>query len=159
VGLVSFSFGSMMAAGMLARHPELPVRLYVDWEGPALRQHALRILSTSDLAPTAVDPAPASDDGWWDEREAAPHLRQTSVPYQRVQSAPDHAQAHQDHARLMIQSATSIDHGGSGSSPWTRLNGLQPNRLYDSGFEPEWLPSVAAEVAVFTYLVELLPPT
>jgi len=151
--------GGLMAAGMLAHHPELPVRLYVDWEGPALRQHALRILATADTSTAITGPAEATNDDWWMEREAAPHLRQIAVRYQRVQSAPDHAQRHQDHARLMIQSATSAEHGGNGRTPWTRLNGNQPNRLYESGFEPEWLPSLPAEIAVFTYLVELLPPT
>jgi pimeloyl-ACP methyl ester carboxylesterase len=154
VAVVSFSSGGVMAAGLLAAHPELPIRLYVGWEGPALRQHVRRILTTKD-ADRGLPPL--SDDAWWAEREAAPFLRQISVPYLRIQSSPDHAQAHLDHARAMIRSATAAAHGGEGAAPWTRLNGNPPNRLFDSGFEPDWLPSLPAEVAVYVYLAELLP--
>jgi pimeloyl-ACP methyl ester carboxylesterase len=158
VALVSFSLGGVMAAGTLARYPELPIRLYVDWEGPALRQHARRILATQEVALAADHPGMLDDEAWWAEREAAHFISQTVVPYQRVQSSPDHAQSHLDHARSMVRGATAVVYGGEGRAGWTRLNGNEKNRLYDAGFEPPWLPPIPAEVAVFTYLVELLPP-
>src|SRR5581483_10946544 len=102
-------------------------------------------------------PGARDDDAWWAEREPAAFIQEVAVPYQRVQSSPDHAQAHLEHARAMIRSATSTELGGAGRSPWTRLNGNEPNALYDVGFEPRWLPSLPAEIAVFAYLVELLP--
>jgi pimeloyl-ACP methyl ester carboxylesterase len=156
VTLVSFSSGGVMAAGALARYPVLPVSLYVDWEGPALRQHHVRILAAK-AEPAQGQPAPSTDDAWWEEREAAPYLQRVTVPYQRVQSTPDHAQGHLNHARLMLHSATSEAYGGLGRSPWTRLNGNEPNQLFESGFEPHWLPTLPAEVAVYAYLAELVP--
>jgi pimeloyl-ACP methyl ester carboxylesterase len=158
VALVSFSLGGVIAAGMLARHPDLPVRFYVDWEGPALRQHNRRILATQGAELAADHPGALDDDSWWDEREAARFMRQVAVPYQRVQSYPDHAQIHLDHARTMMRSATAVIYGGEGRAAWTRLNGNERNRLYDAGFEPRWLHVLPAEVAVYAYLVELLPP-
>src|SRR6185436_16196000 len=108
VAVVSFSLGGVMAAGMLARHPDLPIRFYVDWEGPALRQHARRILATQDAELKEDHPGTLDDEAWWAEREAARFLREVRVPYQRVQSYPDHAQIHLDHARTMMRSATAV---------------------------------------------------
>src|ERR1041384_654054 len=34
IGLCSNSYGVTMATGVLARHPELPARFLIDWEGP-----------------------------------------------------------------------------------------------------------------------------
>ena len=158
VAVVSFSLGGIMASGMLARYPQLPIRLYVDWEGPALRQHARRILAAQGAALAADHPGTLNDEAWWAEREAARFIRQVRAPYQRVQSSPDHAQSHLDHARAMVRGATAGVYGGEGRAVWTRLNGNERNRLYDAGFEPHWLPALPAEVAVFAYLVELLPP-
>lgn len=38
IGMLSYSFGITMASGALARHPDLPVRFLIDWEGPANRE-------------------------------------------------------------------------------------------------------------------------
>ena len=37
IGVISFSYGVTMAAGALARYPDLPVRFLIDMEGPADR--------------------------------------------------------------------------------------------------------------------------
>jgi pimeloyl-ACP methyl ester carboxylesterase len=39
IGLVTYSYGITMGSGALARHPDLPVRFLIDWEGPANRQY------------------------------------------------------------------------------------------------------------------------
>jgi pimeloyl-ACP methyl ester carboxylesterase len=160
IGLVSFGLGAAMAAGALARHPALPIRLYVDWEGPALRQHVERELER-ELWKLGIDPpASCADDDWWRQREPARFLPQVSPAYQRVQGAPDHAQADPGHALKMIRCATATVHGGEGQSRWTRLNGNPPNHTFGPGeHQPWWLPSLPAEIAVFAYLVELLPPS
>lgn len=151
IALVSFCCGAAMAAGALARYPQLPVCLFVDWEGPADRRHIRRVTALRGRRPDR-------DDDWWGEREAATLLRSVRVPYQRVQSAPDHAQPNCGHALAMLRSATAAAHGGEGASPWTRLNGNPPNTLYGPGADPQWLARLPAEVAAFTYLVELVPP-
>ncbi|MCX7609111.1 MAG: hypothetical protein N2049_07845, partial [Anaerolineales bacterium] len=38
IGLVTYSYGITMGAGALARHPDLPVKFLIDWEGPANRE-------------------------------------------------------------------------------------------------------------------------
>jgi len=154
IAVVSFCLGGIAAAGALARHPELPVRLYVDWEGPALRRHALRVISTRT---EGVEPPRPDDEDWWGEREAMTLIRRVRVPYQRVQSSPDHAQPAADHALDMVCNATRPQHGGHGQSPWTRLNGKLPNRCHDLESAGTFLPVIPAEVAVLAYLAELLP--
>ena len=41
-----------------------------------------------------------------------------------------HAQPDVDHALFLIANATSEEYGGHGQAPWTRLNDLEPNRVY-----------------------------
>ena len=43
IGLVSYSYGVTMAAGALARYPNLPVLFLIDWEGPANRNDTGRV--------------------------------------------------------------------------------------------------------------------
>jgi pimeloyl-ACP methyl ester carboxylesterase len=151
--LASFSYGATLAVGALARHPDLPVRLLIDWEGPALRAHIARLPGA-----WAYDAERMADDQWWAEREAAGLIDRVQVPYQRVQGAPDHAQPDPEHALLMVRRALSRAFGGEGCAPWVRLNGNPPNRRWGEGSQPHWLPALPAEVAVLPYLVELAPP-
>lgn len=154
VTLVSFCYGATMAVGALARHPALPVHLFVDWEGPALREHVRRASSHQDW-PISCQ---LMDEDWWRDREAAALVRQISVPYQRVQSSPDHVQEDPTHALAMVRNATSRVYRGDGASPWTRINGNPPNQSYSLELQPSWLPRLPAEIAVLPYLLELAPP-
>jgi pimeloyl-ACP methyl ester carboxylesterase len=148
-----FCYGLALAVGTLARHPELPVRLLVDWEGPAWRDEIKRLAPFRDRRIEDL----RGEDAWWREREPAELLPSVAVPYQRVQSDPDHAQASVEHALELLRLATTPEHRGEGRSPWTRLNGNPVNRVFGEGEHVSYLPAVAAEIAVLPYLLELVP--
>ena len=127
IGLVSYSYGVTMATGALARHPDLSVLFVIDWEGPANRD------DTGGCGKDKVGHLqghPCSDEGFWSEREASTFILELRIPYQRLQSREDHAQPDVDHALLLLANATSEEYGGHGRAPWTRLNDLEPNRVY-----------------------------
>lgn len=154
MGLVSYSYGVTMAAGALARHPDLPVLFYIDWEGPANRD---------DTGGCDADTLghlqghPCDDEAFWSEREASTFILSIAVPYQRLQSRVDHVQPDIDHALVLLANATSEEYGGHGHSPWTRMNDLPPNRVYTVANPPP-LPTrdLNLQIAVGDYAVELL---
>lgn len=132
IGLVTYSYGITMGAGALARHPDLPVKFLIDWEGPADRNDT----GGCDGAGLGhlKDVASCSDEAFWAEREAAAFIRQIRIPYQRLQSQKDHVQPDNAHAILMVNNAVS------GGVPWVRLNDLTPNQTYDPANPPAMLP-------------------
>lgn len=136
MGMVTYSYGITMGSGALARHPDLPIRFLLDWEGPATRDDTggcdednLGHLTDQDCA----------DEGFWAEREAATFVKFIQVPYMRLQSQQDHVQPDNQHAILMINNATAPEYGGSGRSPWTRLNDLPENMVYSFEDPPQML--------------------
>ncbi len=82
VGVLSLSFGLVMALGALRDRPELSRRvgLLVDWEGPGSRRW---------FAATPIG-SPADDDAFWEPREGVRLVHGLRVPYRRFQSAWDH---------------------------------------------------------------------
>lgn len=138
IGISTNSYGITMASGVLARYPELPIRFLLDNEGPADRNDT----GHCDASDTGhIRGKDCSDEAWWQEREAATFIKRVQVPYLRLQSAVDHAQPDNDHALLMINSATSTEYGGAGQSPWTRVNAKERNQAnvtYDGSSLPSW---------------------
>jgi pimeloyl-ACP methyl ester carboxylesterase len=153
IGMVSMSYGITMASGALARYPNLPVRFLMDWEGPANRNDT----GGCDEDRTGhLQGHPCDDEDFWREREASTFALHLQVPYQRLQSARDHAQPDINHALLMIANATAEEYGGHGMAPWTRLNDLTPNTVYTVTDPPPMPPkSGVAESLVIRYAVEL----
>lgn len=130
IGLISFSYGITMASGALARYPDLPVIFLIDWEGPADRYD-----TTTNCSPDQHIPfGNCSDDEYWSEREALTFIAQINVPYQRLQSEKDHVQPDVSHAINMINAAMQ------GNVPWTRLNKLPPNQIFNPNYPPAMLP-------------------
>ena len=131
IGLISYSYGITMAAGALARHPDLPVKFLIDWEGPANRDDT----GGCDGAGLGhlKEVASCTDEAFWSQREASVFIAQIRVPYQRIQSQEDHVQPDNDHAILMINNAVT------GGVPWVRLNDLPPNQTYDPSNPPAML--------------------
>ena len=132
IGVISFSYGVTMAAGALARYPDLPVRFLIDMEGPADRNDT----GGCDSASTGhlQDVVSCDDEDFWAEHEALTFIAQIGVPYQRFQTAGDHAQPDNVHAILMINAAVE------GESMWVRLNDLPPNQIYDPQSPPPMVP-------------------
>jgi pimeloyl-ACP methyl ester carboxylesterase len=148
IGLVSYSYGVTMATGALVRHPDLPIRFLIDWEGPADRYD-----TTTDCQPkTGADWPACTDDAAWAQREALTFIAQVRVPYQRIQSAQDHVQPDVTHALAMINAAQQ------GGVPWTRLNDGAANQTYDLNYPPVMLPEAQdkqIEALVAKYAREL----
>lgn len=157
MGLVSYSYGSTMASGVLARHPDLPIRFLIDWEGPANRDDT----GGCDGAGLGhlQEVATCADETFWQEREAATFALSLTVPYLRLQSKKDHVQPDNNHALLMLNNATSTAYGGNGQSPWTRLNDLPPNQVFDYNNPPPMMPESMEkqrEALIAQYAQELL---
>jgi pimeloyl-ACP methyl ester carboxylesterase len=131
LGVISRSYGVTMAAGTLGRHPDLPVRFYIDWEGPADRYY-----TTSGCTGVnhGIEWPACSDSAFWSEREAVNFIGSARIPYQRIQSAKDHVQSTNAHAVDMINAAVR------GGVPWVRLNDGPVNQTYDPAHPPEMFP-------------------
>lgn len=130
-GIVSYSYGVTMATGALARHSDLPVDFYIDWEGPVSRFY-----TTVGCTGTKgnIQWQPCSNDAWWAEREALTFIGQIRLPYQRIQSQKDHVQPENRHAIEIVNAAVAA------GLPWVRLNDNPPNQTYDPANPPAMLP-------------------
>ncbi|MEW5938532.1 MAG: alpha/beta fold hydrolase [Chloroflexota bacterium] len=129
-GMVSFSYGVTMATGALARHPDLPIDFYIDWEGPVNRNY------TSGCKPQPAQKIqwqPCDNEAWWAEREALTFIADVQVPYQRIQSQKDHVQAQNTHAIDIVNAAVEA------GLPWVRLNEYPAGQTYDASNPPEML--------------------
>ena len=148
VGLLSTSYGVTMATGALSRYPDLPLRFYIDWEGPAERFD-----TTVNCTPNErIDWAPCDDEAFWSEREALRFISSVTVPYLRVQSEVDHVQADNDHALNMLYAAMQ------GTSPWVRLNDDPANQPIDFNNPPEMMSEEQARrlnQVLLQYIIEL----
>lgn len=146
-GLISFSFGTALASGMLARYvDESPYQWYIDWEGPSAREYVT--IGCDAPKDHYMDPGlttSCSEDEFWSERESVTFLQQISVPYLRVQRIDDHVQASNEHAIDAINAATS------GISPWTRINDEDPNQSFTYDNPPRYL----RKALVNEYILEM----
>lgn len=146
IGLVTYSYGITMGAGVLARHPDLPVKFLIDWEGPANRNDtggcdSARIGHLKQVAS-------CSDESFWEQREASTFIAQVRVPYQRLQSQKDHVQPDNAHAVLMVNNAVN------GGVPWVRLNNDAPNQTYDPSNPPAMLPDNVLDRQLDRFIVQ-----
>ncbi len=154
LGVFSQSYGITMATGMLARHADsVPVAFLLDFEGPADRNQTCQDSG-------GHVPVPPDSESFWVEREAARFIRQVPAAYLRVQTAEDHNARIIDnrHCIALVDSATAMVHGGSGISPWTRVNDSvmnQPNLIYTVGDPPEWIPEQQEPHIGLRYLLYL----
>ncbi len=130
-GLVSFSYGVTMAVGALARHPDLPIDFYIDWEGPVNRMYTTTGCGSQALE--HIQWESCEDDAWWAEREAMNFIADVQVPYQRIQSQNDHVQRDNAHAIDIVNAAVA------GGVPWTRLNEYPAGQTYEPSNPPAML--------------------
>jgi hypothetical protein len=145
IGLLSYSYGVVLATGALARYPKMPVAFLIDWEGPSCPGKDLRRGLENDEAwayetirflNNGREPAPEElsqliihggsifDEAYWDERDASRFAAEIPCPYLRVQFDQDHAQgSSKTHMIAIINAATM-------NGQWTRCNDNPPNILY-----------------------------
>jgi hypothetical protein len=156
LGVYTQSYGITMGSGMIARYSEPHVKFLLDFEGPADRYQ-----TCADSG--GLVPMPPDSDAFWQEREAARFMKQMPCAYLRMQPQVDSNPMLMDnrHAIQLIDSATSIAHGGAGISEWTRVNDSvmnQMNRVYTLSGPPVWIPTLQElqnSVRVLLYLHEL----
>ncbi len=142
IGILTHSYGIVMATGALARYPDLPVAFLIDWEGPACPGRDLQrgLENHEDWAETVVlmfggNPeeydnfqihgGAISDEAYWQDRDAARFIKDLPCPYLRVQFEIDHAQGlYKHHMMELVNAAT--EHSGQ----WTRCNDNPANIIY-----------------------------
>ena len=140
IALVSCGFGLTMAAGVLIRYPDLPVRFLIDWQGPVSREE---IAARRDGRP----------DGWHCRRAlvagARPSamLRLVPVGYQRVQTCrPLPTLGKQQFARSAPPLTDGSGAKGSSLDPAERQS-RQPG--VPGRGEPWWLTPVPTEIGAW----------
>jgi hypothetical protein len=156
LGVYTQSYGITMGSGVIARYAEPRTKFLLDFEGPADRYQTC-------LDSGGFVPVPPDSDAFWQEREAGRFMKQVPCAYLRMQPQVDSNPMLVDnrHAIQLIDSATSVGHGGTGISAWTRVNDsvMNPvNRVYTASNPPAWIPTLQElqnSVRVLLYLHEL----
>jgi len=134
IGVVTESFGISTGAGCLARYHGLNVKYLLDIEGPhsvwGVRDISRRMRERRQTTDRdgRVSPADEEDEEYRRQREALTYIGKIKVPYWRVQGENDHALGEHvyGHAIALLNGATE------GDSPWTKLNDMEPNIIFDS---------------------------
>ena len=146
IGILSYSYGVVLATGALYRYPEIPVAFLIDWEGPScpakdiLRAvednemwviHTLALLggtgdmSAEEVSKLTISGGRISDDAYWSERDASRFAEGLPCPYLRIQFDVDHVQAtSKKHMMAIINAAAEK------SGQWTRCNDNPANIVY-----------------------------
>jgi pimeloyl-ACP methyl ester carboxylesterase len=134
-GLASFSYGVTAAAGVIARHPELGIRFWSDWEGPSSRFFVTvgcdpnRDALKGDISPGDFS---CKDDAHWQEREASEFMKTLSINfYWRIQGVKDHVQSTYGHTIEMLQAASENPNIG-----WFKVNDGKENTVYKQNTLP-----------------------
>ncbi len=141
IGVVSRSYGIVLASGCLARYPDNPhVNYLIDVEGPSDRFYIT--MNDSPVVLPTFDNRKTADKEWWEDKEPINWISKIKTKYLRIQSERDHTQPENGHAIALINAATNVKYGGKGRSPWTRVNGPEnePNKIYTKDNPPKWLP-------------------
>lgn len=131
VGLLSWSYGIVMATGALAGG-DTGARWLIDFEGPPDRR-ALRQCERPDEAADATK-HDCADDAYWSEREATAYIGKIGVPYHRVQILDQHAAGPKEAER-----ATELLVAAKKAGLWTRYDGLAPGKVPSAA---ETLPKI-----------------
>ncbi|MFO0752369.1 MAG: prolyl oligopeptidase family serine peptidase [Thermodesulfovibrionales bacterium] len=167
IGVVSYSYGITLAAGCLARHPELNVKFLIDYEGSSESYTSmgdpwlLDTVETNDKTKrlyelfghlsTEMDPSPANVR-WWAERQALAYIGSVKTAYLRIQSQWDHMQPPSvdyrdgfDHPPQWYRNKHAIDMinaATNGKATWTRVNeewiGNAANAVYRNENPPRY---------------------
>lgn len=146
IGVISFSYGVVLATGALSRYPEMPIAFLIDWEGPSCpgkdfqrgiennESWAINTISlfssgeeitADEYGEFRIHGGAISDETYWAERDASHFAKDLPCPYLRVQFAVDHVQGpYKYHMMEIINAAT--EH----SNQWTRCNDNPANLIY-----------------------------
>ena len=164
LGVSTGSYGITMGAGCLGRYSDLEVKYLVDNEGPSesfvhcFEPWSLDGDSSNDRLNAAYNmfhhgsiyrDSSAANQLWWSEREPTRFIGNIRCRYLRVQAEYDHAQPPSalwsgfDYPPLWYPCKHTIDminNATSGSSPWTRVNGLPLGNATNATYSREHPP-------------------
>ncbi len=136
IGIATSSWGITVAAGTLARYPELDCRFLLDLEGAQDRYVMTQWNDEKWLG--IMHGHVTSDDEFWDTREAITYIGDVLCPYYRIQSGLDHAMDYffVDHAIELVNAAVN------GESSFVRMNEMEPGIQYDMAIAQtyDWYP-------------------
>ena len=146
IGILSYSYGVVLATGALARYSDMPVAFLIDWEGPsspgkdiqrglendeAWARELIQFLN-SGLEPTPeellhvmIHGGSILDKDYWEERDASRFAADLPCPYLRVQFDQDHAQGTYKYHMMNIVNAVTTESG-----QWSRVNDNPANIIY-----------------------------
>ena len=164
IGLYAVSFGLVVAAGCLARHPELPIAWLIDEEGPS--DAAAALLRGWSLVP-ALDPGmgpralalfghdlPSTSQAaqrFWAQREPLRFIGSFRGRYYRLQASWDHVQPPRAPEQVQPyhlpprwwQGKHAVDltnQAVKSGVPWVRLNPPEQGNPVNATFTPEHPP-------------------
>jgi len=146
IGILTYSYGVVLAMGALSRYPEIPIAFLVDWEGPScpgkdfqrgienkepwFKRTILLIsgrdeVSSEEYPKLVIHGGLIPDEAYWFERDATRFAENLPCPYLRVQFDPDHAQGTSKYHMMGI-----INVATENSGQWTRCNDNPANIIY-----------------------------
>jgi len=146
IGILTYSYGVVLATGALSRYPEMPIVFLIDWEGPSspgrdfqrgiendeLWVHdtiwllsGFRDISPEEYSEVIIHGGSISDEAYWLERDASRFAEDLPCPYLRVQFYNDHVQGTYKHHMMNIINAATTKSG-----QWTRVNDNPANIIY-----------------------------
>jgi hypothetical protein len=146
IGILSYSYGVVLATGALARYPDMPVAFLIDWEGPsspgkdiqrglendeAWAHELVQFLnngrepSSEGLLQVMIHGGSIFDDEYWEERDASRFAAHLPCPYLRVQFDQDHAQGQYKYHMMEIVNVVTTESG-----QWSRVNDNPANIIY-----------------------------
>lgn len=145
VGIVSYSYGVVLASGMIGRYqPEL--QFYMEWEGPVNRWYATfgcRHFIDEDFS--------CDDDIYWQQREALRFVPYFSVEHFII------VQTEKDHAQQTIRHSVEINNLAIEHLSWVRVNGPEQalNKDYTIDIFPVLSERENYQEAILSYLKEV----
>lgn len=120
IGIISYSYGIVIASGMLGRYqPHLP--FYIEWEGPVNRFFVTVGCEATAGTKATKEGVTCDDEDYWTEREA---LR--FVPYFNVDRLYI-VQTEKDHVQPSHRHSLQINNLAIQYLPWVRVNGQENN--------------------------------
>jgi hypothetical protein len=146
IGVLSYSYGVVLATGALARYPDMPVVFLIDWEGPASpgkdiqrglendeawAYELIQILNNGreptpeELSHIMIHGGSIFDENYWEERDASRFAADLPCPYLRVQFEQDHAQGPNKYHMMSIVNTATTESG-----QWSRVNDNPANITY-----------------------------
>jgi dienelactone hydrolase len=152
IGIVSYSYGVVMATGMIARY-QPPIKYYAEWEGPVNRFYVTVGCNGNQNPKDSNAPGSFScnDEDHWIEREALRFVPYMNIDYFLI------VQSEKDHVQPYVKHSVEINNLAIKSLKWVRVNGSenQINKIYSDQTLPTLPENIRLEETVLQSIKEL----